>query len=117
MLQKILISVLLITISFSCYAQSESIPYEYGLSFEDSFEHSPKEFLLAIREIQYYKPNYSREEIAEMVMLTYRYVHKQGRRVSVYEVAQGIKRFSKDKLGIDLKTLAMAYAFSQSNIK
>jgi hypothetical protein len=117
MLKHILISVLIITVSFSCYAESNAISDEYILSCYDKFEHTPKEFLSILSEIQYYKPNYSKEEIGEILMLTWRYVRRHGVHISVYETSQGVKRFSKDKLGIDLKTLAASYGFSQIHME
>ena len=67
-----------------------------------------------VRFIKFLRIHYTKKEISDLIGATHFLIRGSGNDISVYEVAQGIRRFSRDKLGIDLKTLALAYSYSQT---
>lgn len=110
---KLFISVSVIFFGSCNWVRTENVTIQYKLHIADDFNHSPREFLTILNVIQKYHPKYSKEEIGNLIVIAYQTIKKHLEEISVYEVAEGIKRFSKDKTGIDLKGLVTAYIYSQ----
>ncbi|MCM8824075.1 MAG: hypothetical protein NC822_05330 [Candidatus Omnitrophica bacterium] len=89
------------------------VSLEYTLYLLDEFRHSPEEFSSIINIIRKYHPDYSDEGIVNLITLAYYTIKQSVPKISIYDVAYGIKRFSSDKLCIDLKDLVRAYINSQ----
>ena len=114
MVKKIVILFLLIGLFSINYTPAEEWSPEHTLYTLDDFQHLPSEFLAIVNIIRSYKPNYIRGEIIDFIKTAYYTLRMQGIQISIYEVAEGIRRFSIDNLGIDLKDLVRAYVDSQS---
>ncbi|MCM8773760.1 MAG: hypothetical protein NC820_03370 [Candidatus Omnitrophica bacterium] len=91
----------------------EQVSLEYTLYLLDEFRHSTQEFSSIINIIKKYHPDYSDEAIVNLITLAYHTIKQHVPKISLYDVAYGIKRFSSDKLCIDLKDLVRAYINSQ----
>ena len=100
---------------FSAQAQQ----YEVELSPEehmyilDQGDHFPKEFRPVLRDVNRNHYNYSRDEVATMVISSYEVIQKENPDVSIYDTLKDIERYSEDELGIDLSTYIVAYIRSQ----
>lgn len=99
------------------YAQAQQ--YEVELSAEehmyilDKGDHFPKEFRPVLRDINRNHYNYSKNEVATMIISSYEVIQKENPDVSIYETLKDVERYSEDELGIDLSTYIIAYIRSQ----
>ncbi len=117
MQKKILSALLSIVFVLSCLpiaAQAGETFAGYKLSVLDNFNHSSEKFSSILDSISSYHPKYTREKIGNLIISAYFTVKRHHPYISIYKVAEGIKRFSRDSLGIDLETLAYSYILSQS---
>ena len=104
-------------IFFACTAHAGDIMFGYSpeksLYVLDNGSHSPYEFRPLINDICIDHPQYSKGEVAYLVVSAYKAVQESKPDISMYEVVEDLRRYTEDDLGIDLATLAAAYARSQ----
>lgn len=108
---KTFLAILLFCCAF--YSQAMALSGEKMLYTLDKENHFPREFSAVLRAIHYYNPYYSVAEIADLITQAYFTIKLNGTDISLYEVADGIRRFSSDELGIDFKEMVHAFINSQ----
>jgi hypothetical protein len=114
MMKKILLAAAVSAFCFVGQGFCERVLIEENLSVIDQYKHTPEQFLSVLDEINTNQPKYSIEKVGDMVVRSYYEVIKSNNQLTIYDVALGIKRFSQDKLGIDLKDLIVTYIESQT---
>jgi len=92
----------------------ERVFMEDTLSVIDQRHHTPEQFLSVLDAIHANHPKYSTERIGDMVARSYYEVVKANSQMTIYDVALGIKRFSQERIGLDLKDLVVTYIESQT---
>ena len=99
---------------FCCSAgYASTVTDAYSLSMLDNLEHRPRIFYEKVKTIHAHQPEYSREEISDMIIAAYYTLKSSGKQVTLYDVAEGVRRFSVDELGINFEDLVRAYVDSQ----
>lgn len=112
-MKKMIILIFVLSFIVPFPGETENFSVFSRLSILDEARHSSREFFEIIKTIRYYNPRYTDENIADMIALSYYKIRGSSPDISIYKVAEGIERFSSDKLGIDLKSRVMAYIKSQ----
>ncbi len=82
---------------------------EEELSAIERYQYTSEEFKDVVNIIKYYHPRYSRKQIGRLIVMAYYELQEHFRDVSLYEVAQGIKSISRQRLGIDLESHIVTY--------
>lgn len=113
MWKKVIIFLLFFVFALVNYTKAGEFLVQHKLHVIDSYKHSPAEFYILLNRIRQYQPGYTNNDIGTLVAIAYEELTKHGENVSVYEVAEDIKRFVKDRVGMDLKSLVRAYIDSQ----
>jgi hypothetical protein len=123
MLRKISLFLIvgLFILTFSAYSEQFYYSYygdgytpEKGLAAIDQGKHFPNEFKPLVVGICLEHPSYSKNEVASLILSAYLAIQKDKPDITMYEVAEALKRFSQDKLGIDFSTYVIAYVHSQA---
>ncbi len=86
---------------------------EKRLSVFDRGAHFPEEFKPYVIRVCSEHPGYSRDEVAKFMIAAYQEVQKDKPEITMYQVADDVRRFTRDELGIELMTYLKSYVRSQ----
>jgi len=106
-------------LTHSAYAQQYRQDYGVELSAEecmyilDKGDHFPKEFKPILKDIYCNHYNYTKDEVAAIVISSYEVIQREKPQTSMYDTLADVQRYSQDELGIDLTTYIVAYIRSQ----
>lgn len=107
MLKNVMKCMLIILMAASATIAYASVEEE--LSTIERYQYTSEEFKDVVDIIHYYHPQYSRTQIGRLIVMAYYELQEHFRDVSLYEVAQGIKSVSRERLGIDLERHVVTY--------
>lgn len=96
------------------YVSSDTFTPEESLSILDEGSHFPGEFRSLVEGVCLEHPGYRENEVVHLMISAYQAVQKNKPDITMYGVAKDVRRFSKDELGIDLRTYIAAYVRSQA---
>lgn len=114
-MRKLIVMVLLmISVALPIGVFAADTFVEDNLAVIDEYQHSSDKFSLILDTIRDNHPKYTRERIGILIVTAYHEVRKFNPNVSVYDVADGVKRFAADNIGLDLQDLVVSYIKSQS---
>jgi hypothetical protein len=96
------------------YGYKEQFSPEQSLHLLDGAKHLAKEFDPLLTQVSRLHPVYTKSEVSHLMVAAYQTIQKDKPEITMYEVTEGVNRFSEDNLGIGLETLVTSYVLSQT---
>ena len=98
---------IVILFSFSLVLQTEAAVQD-NLAIIDHYEHSPEQFLSVLTTIHKNNPDYSTQQIGDMIAKAWDMINEKRPDISIWEVAKGIEEASRDGI-VDLAEVIAAF--------
>ena len=112
--KKLWAVLLVMVLMMPVLGQAAKVAMEETLSMLDEYKHSSDQFQKILVAVQENHPKYTSDKIGDLILKSYYEVRDAKPNVGLFEVAEGVRRFSVDKIGLDLKDLVVAYIDSQT---
>tara|TARA_Y100000031_G_scaffold115144_1_gene127443 strand:- start:178 stop:558 length:381 start_codon:yes stop_codon:yes gene_type:complete len=96
------------------HGYKEQFSPEQSLHLLDGGKHLAKEFEPLLTQVSRFHPAYTKNEVTHLMVAAYQTIKEDKPEITIYEVTEGVNRFSDDNLGIGLETLITSYVLSQT---
>lgn len=113
MFKKLFLVLLAAALIMPASLTAGKITIEEVLSVLDGYGHTSGQFHDVIVTIQESHPKYTTDKIGDLIIKSYYEVRESNPGISLYDAADGVKRFAQDRIGLDLKDLVVSYIESQ----